>query len=155
MIWKGKKKISPDADNSLQNRLTKNIANAILKVQTGWANWMQRQSEKLSKKAKMLFLVTTVLAMAAYCLALVTGSWKESYSEVNFKTELKIPLKNLPGTKATILPADASVIRIMDFKHYLDSLATTASGKLKLDSILRNRPGLLDSINQVEKYYSK
>ncbi len=43
--------------------------------------------------------------------------------------------------------------RIHSFKNYMDSLASDAVGKAIYDSIVANRPGLLDSIKLLEEVY--
>jgi hypothetical protein len=43
--------------------------------------------------------------------------------------------------------------RIENFKSYLDSLAKTNAGKRIFDSIIANRPGLIDSLSIVENLY--
>lgn len=43
--------------------------------------------------------------------------------------------------------------RIHGFKIYLDSLQTTAKGKLEFDSLLSTRPLLTDTINYLENLY--
>jgi hypothetical protein len=42
---------------------------------------------------------------------------------------------------------------IRNWRRWMDSLRTTAGGLIIYDSILRTRPGLLDSASRIENYY--
>jgi len=45
------------------------------------------------------------------------------------------------------------VKRIQKIMAYFDSLRTSESGKLRYDSMMRSRPGLADSLNQLKQIY--
>src|SRR5687767_12182579 len=51
---------------------------------------------------------------------------------------------------------DRAIIRINSFKKYMDSLSKSSQARLVYDSILKARPGLMDSIQIIEEiYYSQ
>lgn len=51
--------------------------------------------------------------------------------------------------------SDKVIKNIQRFKNYMDSLQHTSSGKVKYDSIIRARPGLMDSLFLTESLYKQ
>lgn len=55
--------------------------------------------------------------------------------------------------RATSIVAKEEYEKIQRFRQYMDSLERSPSGKKLYNSILINRPGLLDSIILIENIY--
>ena len=104
-----------------------------------------------SKKIKILFL--------AFCLIFLSVSimvMYQSFKKDNKNLYFISPIRIIPLLKEQrIRPVinEREFKRIHGFKIYLDSLQTTAKGKLKFDSLVSTRPHLTDTINYLEDLY--
>jgi len=154
MFFKRKKK-QTNKGQELENRAVQWVARLIIVVQVRWSDFMNRQFSKLSPKAQLTMLVLLVVIVAPYCTVLVAGLGGQM--NLNNKKQMAIHLpKVITKEKGISAPSvnDPAFQRIMAFRHYLDSLRQTEKGRLKFDSINRARPGLVDSIAQVEAFYN-
>lgn len=79
-------------------------------------------------------------------------SFKKDNTDIYFISPIRtIPLLKEQRTRPVLNEQEFK--RIHGFKIYLDSLQTTARGKLKFDSLLSTRPHLTDTINYLENIY--
>ncbi len=103
---------------------------------------------------------------ALACLVLFMGSYSGYLIVSAFTGKPKVTLKvdaihkpahtgemGEPEIQAGI--SRAEYLRIEKFHRYMDSLARSPTGKGTYDSIISKRPGLIDSVKQVEKYYQQ
>jgi len=117
-----------------------------------FAAWLQQKTNGFSsKKIKMLFLI--------FCLTFLSVSiivMYQSFKKDNRNLHFISPIRTIPLLKEQRnRPAfnEQEFKRIHGFKMYLDSLQTTAKGKLKFDSLVSARPHLTDTINYLENLY--
>jgi hypothetical protein len=115
------------------------------------SGWLQRKTLTLSLARVKLYTVLFLLFF---------GSWNGWI----ILQALRHPHPAIPGGQLHLThpvlpsvcpPADpSSLAGIQKFRSWLDSLQTDTTGRKVYDSILQQRPGLLDSLGQIEKTYS-
>ena len=151
ILKKGKSK------QSLLHPVWQRWATAIDKRQRRWAILLNQQAEKYSKQSKQIFLVI-------FCVLFGGGSIYIMVRAIeNPSGRLRIERMSFPryatgsDTSSTFQPTvvltEKQYRNIQRFKKYMDSLQTTTAGKLKYDSIIKTRPGLIDSIVFIEQIY--
>jgi len=129
------------------------IASGISRIQNSWAKAMDRCFNRRSLKTRKALLLAALLFIVAYSSLLLAFSFKSPGLARIKPVAIMQPMGI--GKTATLLPTGmpAFIRRIENFKRYLDSLDHTESGKRIRDSLLLRRPGLLDSIQQIETIY--
>lgn len=117
-----------------------------------FAAWLQQKTNEFSsKKVKKILLVFCLICLSVSILV-VYQSFKLDNTNIYFiRTIRTIPL--LKEHRIPPLFNEKEFKRIHSFKVYLDSLQTTAKGKLKFDSLVSTRPHLTDTINYLENLY--
>ncbi len=156
-LFRNKKKQKLGVENDSQNRTAKNIVGKFLRLQQRWAAFMQRHTERLSAKWKVIMLLFFCLCAGGLSLLFIARSFMSNHA-VSFRvTQVKTPRhigkSGEENTGAILLVTKHEYERIQLFRKYMDSLAKSASGKKIYDSILFERPGLMDSIILIENIY--
>jgi len=94
---------------------------------------------------------------ACYCIYLLLTAFTVQHEPVIvFKTiqgPKHITNTGDENTKAVMIVSEHEFKQIEQFKDHIDSLRKTVTGNLIADSILQGRPGLMDSIEQLELLY--
>lgn len=149
-----KKKVDRINLNNTQQKIAQGLASVINKMQCCWVDWINRLMAKCSAKNQKVFFFL-------YLLFMLSG-----VSYVTIKTLMNLHDKKLiegfaksqpvilqrPEIKRPVL-TEIMPDRIKVFKRMVDSLGNTEHGNLELDSFLKARPGLLDSLRKIEKLY--
>lgn len=157
-LFKNKKKAPPAAGNAAQDRVAKTIVVWCIRQQQRWAVFMQRQMERLSGKGKLIALSLFCLISGSLSIYLIASSMmgKSSTGTISV-SRIKAPLytgkAGDENTRSATVITKQEYQRIERFRHYMDSLARSPSGKLLHDSILKQRPGLMDSVAFIENVY--
>lgn len=122
------------------------------------AAYLQQQWEPLPPRRKKITVLLYCVAVSAVCLAIIAGG----LSGHSARSGLFRPV-TVPGHPATLAPPGGAVPKdqidtvvanqVRGFRHYLDGLQHSPAGKAMYDSLLLARPGLFDSLRQVEKIY--
>jgi hypothetical protein len=126
------------------------------KVKRRIASYLQRQSELLSLASKKIMLLFFLLVCSAGSIILIISATTKSKYVVYFK-QISKPSSTINNTD--ILAKGDSVItkkdyeRIERYKSYLLQLKNDSISKKEFDSIMLQRPHLLDSITLFEKMY--
>lgn len=131
------------------------IAACIRKLQEGWAKGMSRLFAKLSPAWAKTVFICSFLLMAGYSVVLVASAF--SKPDKMFEKPA-LHFKAMPSQKPLDRPPalpDNMIGRIQRFRRYLDSLASSANGRQVRDSLFKKRPGLLDSLQQIENIYCR
>lgn len=117
-----------------------------------FAAWLQQKTNGFSsKKIKMFFLIFC-LTFLSVSIIVIYQSFKMDNRSLYFISPIRtIPLLKEQRIRPVINEREFK--RIHGFKIYLDSLQTTAKGKLKFDSLVSTRPHLSDTINYLENLY--
>jgi len=132
------------------------MAKRIIKAREHWVSAMNRLMSKLSPKGQKVFWVAGTIVMVCYCSSLIAFSFKKGNVATFKMGSIQRPLTAV--TAKSPFPADVSkkaLLPIIRFQNYLDSLAGTPDGKRQRDSLLKLRPGLMDSLETVERLYCK
>ncbi|KGO85879.1 hypothetical protein Q765_13665 [Flavobacterium rivuli WB 3.3-2 = DSM 21788] len=148
----------PGENNApVPNAIARQFAKGYSFVQMKWAKWMARKTSKWSKRKLTATLVFFCFVTGAYSTYLIVYSLLTHVEATSSITTTKISrqaaLSKTIAHKSGAVITDEEMDRIIAFRHYLDSLKTTASGTKSYDSIVQNCSGLLDSLTIVENYY--
>lgn len=147
-------------ESKVQDRVAKGIAGFLLAIQNRFACFMSAMVNKLTIQSKQACLVVFCLVFGGFSIYAFVGAFRDSESSAKrLKPDQVAVPKYYDRTESEINEPSVSerdIIRINRFKKYMDSLKKTASGRPVYDSILKTRPGLMDSIQVIEQlYYSQ
>ena len=145
------------AVNPAQDGIAKKIVASCIRLQERCAAFMQKQTERFSRNGKLIALFLFCLIAGSMSIYLMAASLME-YRDVPIKIlSIKAPLQSGRSAgdnyRSSIVITKQEYQRIEHFRHYMDSLSRTLSGKRVYDSILKQRPGLMDSIAFIENIY--
>ncbi|WEK17895.1 MAG: hypothetical protein P0Y49_13915 [Candidatus Pedobacter colombiensis] len=140
---------------AVSDKVARGIAGAINKAQHRWVKAMERLSARLSMKTKAIVLCTYLTLMFFACGYTIVKSIRNWHSSIVVETQSTMPAiitqhRHRPPSK---LNEDPVRNRIHLFRHWMDSLNTTKEGKQQIDSFLKTRPGLMDSIEMTGGIY--
>ena len=147
---RSKVKDKPRADSMLK------IREAINKRLRQLSDYLERRSNTLSIKTKRIGFFSFCLLFGTVSLIVLLKGFFSNNSSVAF-TSITVPAyagkpnKDFHNDESVISKEEFEHIEV--FKHYLDSLKGTRSGKLLFDSLMIARPHLLDSISLLENMY--
>lgn len=127
------------------------IRQFINHMQQAWASWMQKKANRMSKAALLGVLALLVVCSTVYNFSILTDLEKQGKLPV-VPITAPVLLQHVKTSTADSIDT-ARMERITAFSRYMDSLTQTAQGKVLHDSIMRARPGLLDSARMIEKIY--
>ncbi|SFQ30351.1 hypothetical protein [Parafilimonas terrae] len=131
---------------------------AFAHLQTKWAKWMTKRTQRFSRNTWKLLLALFVLTAGGYSIYLAIDAFISKGSKSIAVTPIRTPAHiNETGDVVTSTPqvTDTGYNRIKNFRMYMDSLARSPSGKPIYDSIMKHRPGLPDSVRIIENYYQQ
>jgi hypothetical protein len=140
----------------LKDKLAKEIARLLMSVQSRFAEGMDTKTNALSIKAKWLWLFVFCLLFGGFSICAFIGAFTDREKTIK-PSQISVP-KYYDRTEVLIQSqvSDRDIKRIYRFKKYMDSLRGSQEGKIVYDSILKARPGLMDSVQAVEQiYYSQ
>jgi hypothetical protein len=152
-----KKHRRPVADISAEGVLQKQFLKGYSFVQSGWAKWMAKTTQKWSRKKLIVVSVLFFTITGAYSMYLIIDSLTtRGVQTINIERILPLSaaIKIKGGVvKHNTLTNDRELERIGSFSKYIDSLSQSPTGRDIYDSIASKRPGLLDSLQTIEYYY--
>lgn len=132
-------------------------ANTCKHILRRWASHLTGKTQKLTRKRLLLLLLIFILSFGGYSGYLFAISLSGRHINIFSVTSIKSPQRILQPKDLNQYPdlviSKMLYQRIIHFQKYMDSLARSPSGKARYDSILACRPGLPDSIRQIEKLY--
>lgn len=156
-LFKNRKTQSSVKGNAAQERVANNIVSVCIRLQQRWADFMQRHTERFSRNGKLIILslfCVTAGSLSVYLIwSSVTSHKASSFTVIHFKKPPYAVKSGDENTKALVIVSEAEYEKIQRFRFYMDSLARSPSGKELYDSILSQRPGLMDSILLIENIY--
>ncbi len=151
-LFKRKRVVTGEANK--ENRHPE-LPSLYKRLQIRWAKWMARRTARLSKKNWTVILLLFVLLSGGYSGYLIINSLYSPAISLIRITHIRKPAcmtqTGDPPIKA--LMQEVEFQRIRRYKQFMDSLARSPDGSRKYDSILYQRPGLMDSIQALEQYY--
>lgn len=141
-----------------ENGIAKGATSFYLRLQTHWVKWMEKRTESFSKSNWTLFLMLFVMVTGGYSTYLLGSIFTAKAGKAFTITPISKPghLTETGDVKAEALSvSETEYRRIHNFRLYMDSLARSPSGKATYESITDDRPGLMDSVRYIEKYYQQ
>ncbi len=141
------------------NAFYKKIGELTEKRQRKWADYMNKKFENVSPFRIKLSLILFSLFFGSACLLIGVRSLSRK-TESTMVQKISMPshilLKDQYPYDSSMRRATLSVDevdRIKQFRKYLDSLIAAPNGKPVYDSLMLQRPGLLDSLQTIEKIF--
>ena len=140
--------------------MAKGIAGFLLSMQNRFASFMNGKINNLSSRSKQIGLVLFCLLFGGFSIYAFVGAFRNTgNSGKAIKPDQVAVPKYYDRTASENKEPSVSendIIRINRFSKYMDSLSHSVKGKAVYDSILKARPGLMDSIQVLEEiYYSQ
>lgn len=122
-----------------------------LRAKVKWAEWMHRQSLRLGRRGRMISLAAFTCIFGACCLLLIFsgGAHLSNGPFVQPDRIVSIRAPDEPEFPAAV-PDTLLLNQIAAFKSYLQDIEASESGRKVRDSLLKARPGLMDSIRMAE-----
>jgi hypothetical protein len=160
MIFRNKKINRISNKSNLKDKAATKVANSLIAAQNWFATTMGNLINSLGIKGKKIFLILFVLIFGSYSLYILLHTFLSSNK--NDAKGIKPEAISVPShlneagdenTSATTGITEEDLKNITVFKHYMDSLRASSSGKYVYDSIISTRPGLMDSIKLLEQIY--
>ena len=156
-LFRNRKKVRPVAGSEAQDKVAKNVVVWCLTLQERWAAFMQTQTERLSGNGKLILLTLFCLIAGSVSIYHIANSLI-GYPSISIKiSRIKAPLYTTrsgeENTRSEIVVTRQEYERLVHFRQYMDSLARSPGSKPFYDSILKQRPGLMDSVAFVENIY--
>jgi len=147
--------------SSVEN--TKNKAVALQQLNAKWqmvkqglASYLQYKTECLSIRSKRYWLAFFCILFGGSSIAVVIHALMVKNEPVHI-AKISKPLQVGADKEAFILRdsviKNAAYDKVIRFKNALLELQTDFAGKIRFDSIMLERPQLLDSIAMFEKIY--
>ena len=152
-MWRKNKKGTPTASNKIASR----IAGGINQMQHWFGNTLNRKTSKFTRRGKIVLLVIICLFFGGGSLYVLVDGLSDRTAVENSKPNAiqapaHIDKTGDAGEEESIL-TEGEIKRIKSIRNYLDSLQTSVEGKKIIDSIVRMRPGFMDSLREVEHLY--
>jgi hypothetical protein len=130
---------------------------ANLRLQHKCADWLERKTSHFSRLNWIIILFCFTIGTGACSIYLIVSSISGTAIKNISITPISKPANAVSFEHETMkINPVISIIEfenIILFRRHIDSLGRSPTGKKTYDSIVRVRPGLLDSLQQVEHYY--
>lgn len=156
-LFRKKKKDVDENKKTISDKVAGKIAGAGIKMQQVFAVKMNKLFENMNVKRIKAVLIVFCITAGGFSLYLLADSiFKKDNKQQVFKIDkVDVPKHFDKSGEETITP-DAAIDeqtynQIQEFKRYMDSIRIHSMKEY--DSILINRPGLLDSVQMLEQIY--
>jgi hypothetical protein len=142
-------------DNSPRlDKMASLLATFLRTVQEKWATCMTRWTASLSKRALQVVVFLFCLLFGGASLFTFLDVFRQNAPTLMKPATLTVPkYYKQPGVALTPLLTPQDREYISRFKTHLDSLNSSLGGRAVYDSLLRERPGLLDSLRMIEDVF--
>lgn len=140
-----------------KNNLWQKFEQANLRLQYKCAHWLELKTAHFTRLNWIVILLAFIVFTGGCSIYLIVKSFSGNPSE-NItvipitKPANSIPLKEKPLELNEVI-GKREFKKITSFRKYMDSLTRSPTGKKTYDSIVSDRPGLLDSLTIIENYY--
>lgn len=135
------------------------VGGMINGVQRKFGTVLNDKTSNLSQRGKVILFICFSLLFGGSSVYLIIKGITTSVEAYKNPTPRAITVPRhydktgMPEVRNPSVVSPAEIKRIRYFRRYMDSLASSQQGALLYDSIIRARPGLLDSVSQVERMY--
>ncbi|GIQ57880.1 hypothetical protein Flavo103_10160 [Flavobacterium collinsii] len=146
-----------DVMERAKNTLWHKFEQANLRLQYKCANWLERKTVHFSRLNWILVLLCFIVFTSGCSIYLIVNSFSDNKTGNITVTPITKPtnavlIEEKPTQLNTII-SKTEFEKIISFREYMDSLGRSPTGKKAYDSIVSERPGLLDSLTIIENYY--
>ena len=146
-LWRRNKNVEKELPSFVKAGLTRF---------NGWliniANSMQQRTNLYSlRKKKVLLLLFVIVFVAESSVVIIQSITRKSKTPIAVTRIKTIPVES--DERIAPLIEKSEFLKIKKFKNYIDSLSTTTKGRKLKDSLLHNRPQLMDSVNFLINLY--
>lgn len=146
-LWRKNKKLKRELPSFITEGLNRFNGRLI-----AIANYLQHKTNNYSpKKKKFLLLLFVIVFLMESGIVTIQGLTRKTTSSFTVARIKPIPIES-DKTVAPVI-TKAEFLRVQKFKIYIDSLSTTTQGRKRKDSLLHNRPQLMDSVNFLINLY--
>lgn len=136
--------------NAAQETAANRIVTVCIHLLQRWADFMQRFIERLSRNGKLIILSLFCLTAGSLSLYLIVSSVisrkASSFNVIHLKIPSYVDKSGDENAKAVVTITKTEFEKIQRFRIYMDSLTRSPAGRKAHDSILDQRPHLMDSI---------
>jgi hypothetical protein len=142
--------------SSTTNEVPVDIINKWKTLKRRLAVYLQQKSELLSMPVKKYSLAFFFILFGGSSIAIIIHSTTTKQDIISVAKISKSPhlgKQKFPALRSDSLITKKEYERIIDFKNYLFRLRDDPAERNKFDSIITNRPLLIDSITLFEKMY--
>lgn len=146
---------SQDDRPMLKDKVAQGVAKSILRIQSGFAKFMSQRTAKISSSGLKACLAIFFLSGSSFSIYIVVSAFtKRSSSKAIHIDRLSVPkYYNNESDERSLQITKQEFEEVQLFKKYMDSLSQSNSGRHEYDSIIKVRPGLMDSVKELEKIY--
>lgn len=146
------KKNRKEAGQQTKPALWERLSGIIDKKKHQLAEFLGRQSEKLTPQGKKLSLLFFGIVMGGISLALIVKSFRDSPTNAyGFSKEISKPIFIIPLHQADSMFSREDYEVLLGFKQTIDSLKRY--DPTTYEELLKGREGLVDSINFLISIY--
>ena len=145
-------------EDARKTGISKVALNLYKHLQRRWVKWMAKHTANFSRRTWKIILILFMMFGGGYSGYLTVSGLVEKANKPFSLARIKKPAHlSEPADVRVPIPglSEIEYARIRIFRMYMDSLARSPSGKVLYDSIAHSRPGLMDSVRLVERYYQQ
>lgn len=149
---------SQDDKSMMKDKVAKGVAKIILKMQSGFAKFMGQHTAKVSSFGLKVWLAVFFLSGSSLSIYFIFAAFSKKEQSKTIKIDrLSVPSYYNKNGDEPVQPdffiSKREYEEMLSFKNYMDSLHRS-KGSI-YDSIMLNRPGLMDSVNKLEQIYQQ
>ncbi|OJW81830.1 MAG: hypothetical protein BGO69_15125 [Bacteroidetes bacterium 46-16] len=158
MKFLSKNKTRKASEDAIESKVADGIQTLYRSLQCTWVTILEKLTAKLSYGNLKIVLALFVLLNGGYNVYLIVNAFTLKNIKAFSVTPISKPGhfdKTGDAGTGNLYMSEAEYMHIRRFRIYMDSLARGPSGKKVYDSIINNRPGLMDSVRFIENYYKQ
>jgi hypothetical protein len=133
------------------------LEQSVEKKQRRWSAYLGQKVKSWPLLQVRIAFGSLGLLYGGLCVYLIAGGFQQS-TEMMRVDGISIPTHVMqPDTLLQQSPfiSDSTHLRIKMFRAYMDSLRYDREGRAVYDSIVKARPGLMDSVTAIESIYKQ
>jgi len=121
---------------------------ALAKLKRKTADFIGKQSERLSTRQKWIAFVMLCCIAGSVCGAMIVRAVQGNSKMSSIRpVNINVPPIIHPESQAVPMVTDEQYKRLIKFKRSCDSLQRSEQGKIQYKDMVRSRPGLMDTVD--------
>jgi len=142
----------------MKARIAERVSNSVSKVPRAFASYLGKKTAGLGSREKLVFLAGVCTVFGGLSLFYVIrvfspGTKVKPVMPQQVAVPKHFDKTGEPAENEVVVVSPGLYRRLQEFKRFMDSLRQKADPAY--DSIMRERPGLMDSVLWLEKIYSE